>query len=154
MTDSEKKVSKWERFLTKEIGIEFKACLYFFAILFFYCVYRIVSGSWDASIVHMAEMIFLAYGMGYLQVYAMSAFDEADSFGIKEIVCMVLCTTIYAACSYFLKWFDRKLTVTLLFAAYVALTYFCAFLIYKIRRSIDNRILNEELKEFKKKLHE
>ncbi|MBP5624408.1 MAG: DUF3021 family protein [Lachnospiraceae bacterium] len=154
MTDSEKKVSKWERFLTKEIGIEFKACLYFFAILFFYSVYRIITGSWDASIVHMAEMIVLAYAMGYLQVYLLSGFDEADTLGIKEILYMVICTAIYAACSYFCEWFDKKLTVTLIFAAYVALTYFCAFLVYKIRRSIDNRILNEELKEFKKKLHE
>ncbi len=154
MTDSEKKVSKWERFLTKEIGIEFKACLYFFAILFFYSVYRIISGTWDANIIHMAEMIVLTYGIGYLQVYALSEFDEADSLGIKEIVYMFLCTVAYAAFSYFLKWFDKKLTVSLIFAAYVALTYFCAFLIYKIRRSIDNRILNEELKEFKKKLHE
>ena len=27
-----KKVSLWERYLTKEIGIEFKACLYFFGV--------------------------------------------------------------------------------------------------------------------------
>lgn len=31
----ERKLSLWERYLTKEIGIEFKACLYFYAILFF-----------------------------------------------------------------------------------------------------------------------
>ena len=30
-----KKPTLWERYLTKEIGIEFKACLYFFALLFF-----------------------------------------------------------------------------------------------------------------------
>ncbi len=30
-----RKTTLWERYLTTEIGIEFKACLYFFAILFF-----------------------------------------------------------------------------------------------------------------------
>lgn len=29
-----KKVSLWERYLTKEIGIEFKACLYFSEFFF------------------------------------------------------------------------------------------------------------------------
>lgn len=29
-----KKLSLWELYLTKEIGIEFKSCLYFFAFLF------------------------------------------------------------------------------------------------------------------------
>ena len=64
-----KKISLWERYLTKEIGIEFKACLYFFAILFFYCVYRLCIGNIMAEILHMAEMIFLTYVIGYIQVF-------------------------------------------------------------------------------------
>ena len=59
-----KRVSLWERYLTKEIGIEFKACLYFFAMLFFYCMYRVCIGQYYASILHMAEMIFLTYAVG------------------------------------------------------------------------------------------
>ena len=60
------KPSLWERYLTKEIGIEFKACLYFYALLFFYCVYRVCVGSTVAEILHMAEMIFLTYIVGYV----------------------------------------------------------------------------------------
>ena len=36
-----KKPTLWELYLTKEISIEFKACLYFFAFLFFYCMYSL-----------------------------------------------------------------------------------------------------------------
>ena len=64
-----KKVTLWELYLTKEIGIEFKACLYFFSILFYYCVYRMIGGIFDASILHMTEMIFTCYFIGYIQVY-------------------------------------------------------------------------------------
>ena len=78
------KTTLWERYLTKEIGIEFKACLYFFAILFFYCMYRILTGSLDASIIHMAEMIFACYIIGYIQVYLLWNFDEAEALGLKE----------------------------------------------------------------------
>ena len=56
---NKKKVSLWERYLTKEIGIEFKACLYFFGVLFYYCTYRLCIGVTVAEILHMAEMIFL-----------------------------------------------------------------------------------------------
>ena len=78
------KPSLWERYLTKEIGIEFKACLYFYALLFFYCVYRVCVGSTVAEILHMAEMIFLTYIVGYLQVYLLWNFDESDHLGKKE----------------------------------------------------------------------
>ena len=74
-----KRPSLWERYLTKEIGIEFKACLYFFAILFFYCMYRLCLGKTVADMIHMAEMIGLAYLVGYLQVYLLWNFDEADT---------------------------------------------------------------------------
>lgn len=85
MSKRRKKISVWEHYLTKEIGIEFKACLYFFCILFFYSVYRVVGGSLEASIIHMSEMILLTYAMGYVQVYLLSNFDEGEHLGIKEI---------------------------------------------------------------------
>ena len=68
------KMSLLERYLAVEIGIEFKACLYFFCILFFYSMYRLLCGSMEASILHMGEMIFLTYGMGYIQKYILDNF--------------------------------------------------------------------------------
>ena len=111
------KLTLWERYLTKEIGIEFKACLYFFAILFFYCMYRLVLGIYDAGMLHMAEMILSAYIIGYLQVYVFWNFDEADTLGGREWLGIGACTVIYSLLSYFLKWFDKKIWVTVGFAA-------------------------------------
>ncbi|MCR5594617.1 MAG: DUF3021 family protein [Lachnospiraceae bacterium] len=142
------KLTLWERYLTKEIGIEFKACLYFFAILFFYCVYRIINGSFDADIIHMTEMIFTCYIIGYIQVYLFDNFDEADRLGVKEYTGMAVCTILYCLVSYFGGWFGKKLMVTLIMAAYILITYFCVFLIYKSKRTIDDKKLNEELRLF------
>ena len=145
---NDKKLTIWEAYLTKEIGIEFKACLYFFAILFFYCCYRMINHSFDASILHMAEMIFTCYIIGYIQVYLFANFDEADRLGTKEITGIVVCTIIYSLVSYFGNWFEKKIVVTLIMAAYILITYFCVFLIYKSKRRIDDKNLNEELKIF------
>lgn len=146
---NKKKASLWERYLTKEIGIEFKACLYFFALLFFYCVYRMCVGVFDASILHMAEMIFLTYGIGYLQVYVFWNFDEADNLGLREIVGIAVCTILYTAASYLGRWFDRNIYLTIGFFAYVVFLYYCVYLIYKTRRRIDDKIMNDELEIFK-----
>jgi hypothetical protein len=149
MKKDRNKVSLWERYLTKEIGIEFKACLYFFAILFFYSMYRIVMGSLEASIIHMAEMIFTCYFIGYAQVYLFWNFDEADSVGGKEVAGVLICTAIYGILSYMLNWFDKNIYVTLGLAAYLLLTYVCVILIYKTKRNIDDKQLNEDLALFK-----
>lgn len=149
MKDKKNKVTLWERYLTKEIGIEFKACLYFFGILFFYCVYRICTGSLSADIIKMAEMIFLTYIMGYIQVFLLWNFDEADTIGKKEVLGITICTIIYSGLSYVFGWFDRNLYVTLGFAAYVVLIYVCVFLVYRARRRIDDKILNDDLTLFK-----
>lgn len=144
-----KKPTLWERYLTKEIGIEFKACLYFFAILFYYCCYRLGVGSVVAEILHMAEMIFLAYIIGYIQVFLLWNFDEAESLGLREIAGIVICTTLYVGVSYLGKWFDRNLWVTVGFAAYVIFMYVCVYFVYKCRRKIDDKILNSDLELFK-----
>lgn len=144
-----KKLSLWERYLTKEIGIEFKACLYFFAILFFYCVYRICMGQTMASILHMAEMIFIAYIIGYLQVFALWNFDEAEKLGKKEVLGIAICTCIYTILSYLCRWFDHNLYVTVGFFAYVVFLYVCVYLIYKSKRKIDDKMLNDDLELFK-----
>ncbi|MBR4994067.1 MAG: DUF3021 family protein [Lachnospiraceae bacterium] len=145
---NDRKLTIWEAYLTKEIGIEFKACLYFFAILFFYCCYRMINHTFDASILHMAEMIFTCYIIGYIQVYLFANFDEADRLGTKEITGIVVCTIIYSLVSYFGNWFEKRIVVTLIMAAYILLTYFCVFIIYKSKRRIDDKNLNEELKIF------
>lgn len=151
MSKHRKKISVWEHYLTKEIGIEFKACLYFFCILFFYSVYRVVGGSLEASIIHMSEMILLTYAMGYVQVYLLSNFDEGEHLGIKEIFYMILCSAIYTGVSFFGKWFDGNMAVTVGFAAYMMVVYMCAFLVYKSKRYIDGKVLNEDLKAFQER---
>ncbi|WP_024866063.1 DUF3021 family protein [Butyrivibrio sp. FCS014] len=151
MSDKNKdksRVTLWELYLTKEIGIEFKACLYFFAILFFYCVVRLIGGSFVAEMLHMLEMILACYVIGYIQVYLLWNFDEADTLGGKEILGMALCTVIYSVLSYVFKWFDRSLLATVIFAAYILLCYVCVFFIYKSKRYIDDKKLNEDLRIF------
>lgn len=144
----EGKPTLWELYLTKEIGIEFKACLYFFAFLFYYCVYRIINGVYDASILHMTELILICYVIGYVQVYLLWNFDESDKLGVREVIGMVICTAVYCISSWLCDWFSRDLLVTFLFAAYILLVYFCVYLIYKYKRIIDDKKLNEDLKLF------
>lgn len=143
-----KKVSLWELYLTKEISIEFKACLYFFAFLFYYCMYRVIGGVYDASILHMTELILACYIIGYIQVYLLWNFDEADKLGGKEILGIALCTAVYTAISWLFNWFDKNIIATVLFAAYILLVYFCVYLVYKYKRIIDDKKLNEDLKLF------
>ena len=145
---SKNRLTLWERYLTREIGIEFKACLYFFAILFFYCVYRMLQDSFDADILHMAEMIVTCYIIGYIQVYLFDNFDEADSLGLKECIGVVVCTVLYCLVSYFGGWFGKNMIVTLILAAYILITYICVFIIYRSKRRIDDKKLNEELQIF------
>ncbi len=102
-----------------------------------------------AEILHMAEMIFQAYIIGYIQVFLLWNFDEAEQLGMKEIAGIVICTSIYTGISYACKWFDRDIWVTAGFAAYIVFLYVCVFFIYKCRRSIDDKILNADLELFK-----
>lgn len=148
---NKKRVSRFERYLAEEIGVEFKACLYFFCILFFYSVYRVMNSNWDASIIHMLEMILMTYGMCYLQLYLMENFDEGERLGVKEVLYMMLCVGIYTGISYWGKWFDRKLTVTFFYAVYMIVAYVCAFMVYKVKRDIDGKLLNEDLKAFQER---
>lgn len=154
MTKGRKKVSLWERYLTTEIGIEFKACLYFYCILFFYSIYKIIGGSFEASIIHMAEIIFLTYVMGYVQVYLLSNFDEGEYLRGKEIIYIILCSFLYAGFSFLGKWFDRQIAVSIGFAFYMMFAYVCAFFVYKSKRDIDEKLLNEDLKAFQERRKE
>lgn len=144
-----KKPSLWERYLTKEIGIEFKACLYFFALLFYYCMYRLFVGQVVAEILHMTEMILLCYLIGYLQVYVLWNFDEADQLGKREILGVIICTGIYTTAAQVFHWFGGNIYVLAGFAAYTIFMYICTFFVYKCRREIDDKILNADLELFK-----
>ncbi|MBP5553280.1 MAG: DUF3021 family protein [Lachnospiraceae bacterium] len=145
---NDKKLSPWEIFLTREIGIEFKACLYFFTILFYYCMYRIICGIFDAGIIHMAEMIITCYIVCYIQVYLFGNFDEAEKPGIKEIAGVIVCSALYILITIIGNWFDGKIGVTVGFAVYLLVVYICIFLIYRIKRKIEDKTLNEDLKLF------
>ena len=118
-------VEKLKKFLSLEIGIEIKACLYFSIIMFFYFCYRILTGSLEASIPLMVEIVLTAYAMSYLQVYLLQNFDEAERFGSGVIVRSLFCTTLYTAVSYLLGWFDRNLTAA--FAFFLYMKTFAAF---------------------------
>lgn len=150
-SEKKKETGRWsllERFLYKEIGIEFKACLYFFCILFFYSMFRISLGSWEASILHMTEMILTAYAIGYLQVLVLNNFDEGEKLGVREACYIFLCTGIYTIVALAGDWFAGSIGMLAAFFAYMLLVYVCAFLVYKIKRDLDTRLLNEELRVF------
>lgn len=140
----------FQRYLSKEIGIEFKACLYFYCILLFYCVYQVVQGSMEANIPIMAEMILSTYIMGYIQVYLLRNFDEADRIDRFGVLAALFCSTIYTTVSYLGNWFDRNSMVTGIFYLFLLLCYLCGFLVYKVKRDIDTKQLNEDLEQFKR----
>lgn len=143
-------MEKWKKFLSLEIGIEIKACLYFALILFYYFLYCVLKGNLYASILLMAEIVLTAYAMSYLQVYALHNFDESERFNAKVAVLSLLCSALYTAVSYALRWYDRNLTATVCFFGYMLLCYACTYLIFKIKRDIDTAHLNRELENFKK----
>ncbi|MBR4706952.1 MAG: DUF3021 family protein [Pseudobutyrivibrio sp.] len=143
-----KKVSLWERYLTREIGIEFKSCLYFFAILFYYCMYRLVNHTYTADILHMTEMILLCYVIGYAQVYLFHNFDEAWRFGTKEILGIIVCTAVYTVASYLFGWLGHSIGWTIGFLVYILLLYICVIFIYDTKRKIDDKELNKNLELF------
>ncbi len=139
----------WEFFVSREISIEYKACLYFYSILVFYCIYLACTGVFQASVLFMCEMILSAYLMGYLQIYLLDNFDEAEHFGKKEFGQSAFCSLLYTGASYLFGWFDRNLLVTGLFFAFFVFAYWCVYLVNKIKRDIDTKNLNELLVQFK-----
>ena len=133
--ETEERLTKFERYLWNEIGIEFKACLYFFILGFFYCIYRIIQGSFEASIIILAEMIFVTYAMGYIQVFLLANFDEADGITIRSVLYMILCSFVYAIISYLGNWFERDIMTTVIFFAFMIVASICAYLVFKIGRA-------------------
>lgn len=142
---------KMKKFLSLEIGIEIKACLYFAIILFFYWAYLVIQGSLYASIIQMIEIVLTAYAMSYLQVYLLHNFDEAERMDAAVVIRALFCSVLYTAVSFFFRWYDRNVTATVCYFLYMLLCYLCVFLIYKIKRDIDTALLNQELEAFKKR---
>ena len=139
----------FKRYLSDEIAIEYKACLYFFVILFFYCVCLIWNGMYSARILYMAEMILTTYCIGYMQVYWLHNFDEAERLSGREAAAMFFCTGLYTGASFLFGWFGQNMAVTGIFFCYILFMYLCAYLANKIKRRIDTENLNKMLKEFK-----
>lgn len=143
-------MNRLKQYFSLEIDIEFKACLYFFCILFFYAMYRILGGSFKADIIVMAQMICSTYFMGYVQYFLFNNFDGGRNFGIKEGVFAVICSGIYTGVSYLFWWYDRDIKITAIFFLYMLFAFICVGLIYKIKREVDTIKLNQELENFKK----
>lgn len=138
----------FEYYLTKKIGAEIKCCLTFFLILCFYCIYRWCFGVTQAGIIHMLEMVWLAYVLQWIQVLIHSDFDEVDRLGLKEWILVLFGSFVYALASHFFGWFDKSIGVEVGFWIYMVIAYLCTFLVYKIKRFIDAKHLNEDLKKF------
>lgn len=142
---------KWlKKYLSYEVGIDFKTCIYFFMVLFFYSMYQILQGSFFASIIIMAEMLAAAYIIGYIQVYLLKNFDEAEQLGRRECFSVFSCSALYTAISYILNWYGRSASATLFFFFYMIACYLSIFLAYKIKRDMETAALNRELENFKK----
>lgn len=145
---SKKVLSFIEQYLTKKIGAEIKCCLTFFLILCFYCVYRWFSGFTEAGIIYMLEMVLLAYVLQWIQVLIHADFDEVDRLSVKEWLLIIIGSGVYGIAGHFFGWFDGNIAVGIGYGVYMIVTYLCTFLIYKIKRSIDAKMLNNDLKHF------
>lgn len=141
----------FRKYLETEVQVEYKACLYFFAILFFYCCYLLLQGVYAARILYMAEMIFCTYIIGYIQICLLGNFDEAEHFGGREFLSAAGCTAAYTLVSYLCGWFDKRPDATAWFAAFLLFGYACLFLVNKIKRGADTKRLNRLLVRYQDK---
>lgn len=140
-----------ERYLTTKIGVEIKCCLSFFLVLCFYCVFQLVVGCFNANIFHMLQMVLLAYVMQWLQALAGCDFDEVDRLRWKEWLLILLGSVAYASAAKLGSWFGSNIGTVIGFGFYMVGAYLCTFLIYKIKRVIDAKFLNDDLRSFQKR---
>lgn len=138
------------RYLGAEIWIEYKACLYSFCMMVFYCIYLLCRGIYQASILVLFEMVVTAYVMGYAQVYLLKNFDESDRLGRHEISSILMCSAVYTLVSFVLTWFERNLPATGLFFLFMLFSFGCVCVVNRLRRIYDTRNLNRMLEEFKR----
>jgi hypothetical protein len=145
------KLSKFEVYLSKEINIEFKACLYFFCILAFHCFIRVIQGTFQVSILTLVEMVLVNYIICYIQVLIFHNFDEAEKLGSIEVAGILSCTGIYTIAGYILNWFGRRVDIIIYFIFFMLFCYVCIYWVYKTKRRIDSKELNNLLLEYKKR---
>ena len=141
-----------EGYLTRKIGAEIKCCLTFFLILCYYCAYRLIIGFDGASILHMFEMVWVAYILEWIQVLLHSDFDEVDRLSLKEWLVILGGSLIYALISLLCGWFASTIPMIVGFFVYMIVVYLCTYLVYKIKRTIDAKMLNDDLKSFQERL--
>ena len=140
---------KFEKILAKELGIEFKAAIYFYTIIFYYFVYQLLQGSSQVDILVLIEMMATTYIMGYIQVFLLGNFDEAEHVNLSVVVKVVCGAFIYTCVSFFGKWFDRNLVITGVYFVFMLFCYVCAYWAYSVKRVVSTREMNEELNTFK-----
>jgi membrane protein implicated in regulation of membrane protease activity len=145
------KLSKLEKYIATEIGIELKSCLYFYCIMLFLCIFLMLQGRFYVSIITMIEIIVTIYIICNIQVYLFHNFDEADRLELMELIGILVCTGMYTVISYLLGWFERNLTVTISFALFMIFSYVCVYFVYKIKRTIETKQLNNLLSDYKKR---
>ncbi len=150
MTKSKKK-QRLAKFISREITIEYKTCLYFSCITAFYFACLLIRHQDSAKILTMFEMILTAYAIGYFQVYVLKNPDEAEVFGAKEAASFFLCSGLYTGASYIFGWYDRIPAATLLFFLYCIGVSLCVYFCNRIKRRIDTDRLNRMLAEYKEK---
>lgn len=137
-----------ERWITVKIGVEVRCCLTFFLMAFFYCMYRLLTGSAEASIWHLAEMMGAAYIFGWIQALLHADFDEMDRLGPKEWTVLISGAAVYALTAWLGGWFAGSSLITGLFFLYMIGCGLATLLIYYIKRTIDSRLLGDDLKQF------
>lgn len=138
-----------KKLLRNEIAIDFKACVYFFCVAFFYSVVQLCKGIFTVRILTLAEIVITNYVICYVQTYLLKDFDESDRVGANEIGGILMCTFLYVLASLTMNWFDGSELITALFAAFIILTYVCVILCFIVKRRLDTRQLNRLLNEYK-----
>ncbi|MBQ7784196.1 MAG: DUF3021 domain-containing protein, partial [Oscillospiraceae bacterium] len=99
----------------------------------------------------MLEMVWAAYILEWVQVLVHCDFDEVDKLGLKEWLMIIIGSPVYAFAGHFLGWFDGNAAVAVGFGVYMIICYLCTFWIYAIKRSIDAKMLNSDLKKFQQR---
>lgn len=137
-----------EQYLTRKIGAEIKCCLTFLLILCFYCIFRWSQGNTEANMIHMFEMIWIAYILEWIQVLMHADFDEVDHLSRKEWMLILMGSALYGTLGHLLGWFTGNIAIAIFFFIYMICAYLCTFWVYHIKRSIDAKMLNQDLKHF------
>lgn len=141
-----------EKWLTIKIGVEIRCCLSFFLMLFYYCVYRLIGGNAQAEILHLAEMIAIAYLFGWVQGLLGQDFDRMDRLGLRQWGVILLSGAVYGLTAWLCGWFESGLAV-LLFAVYMACCGLSTVCLCHIKRAIDAKLLNDDLRAFQSRDH-